>query len=197
MDLPNAPDPLSTVLLDGRLPALLIGIVLLGWGAKVYPVLVVAPGVLVGVYLAAVVGELAHLTATVSVVMTVVFAAGGALLCHFVEGMAIRVGGAGLFAALSAFVWPLVRHGPVPFWVPLIAAIVGALIFPKVYQVLLRPTTALIGAWSIAWAVKRPDALWLVGGLAVAGTALQFWLDRGGSGGAPAPKKKEKGKKKG
>lgn len=197
MDLSHVPDPLSTVLLDGRLPALLTGIVLLGWGAKVYRVLIVAPGVLAGVYLAAVVGELAHLTATVSVVMTVVLAAGGAILCHFVEGLAIRVGGAGLFAAVSALIWPLVRHGPVPFWVPLIAAIVGALVFPKVYQVLLRPTTALLGAWSIAWAVQRPDALWLVGGLAVAGTALQFWLDRGGSGAASAAKRKEKGKKKG
>jgi len=198
MPLPHAPDPVSTLLLDGRLPALLTGIVLVGWGAKVYRLLVLAPGILAGVYLGAVVKELAHLDGMTAIVTTIVLAAAGALLCHFVEGIAIRVGGAALFGATAWFAWPMFRPGATPIYVTVGALIVGAFAFPSVYRVLLRPITALVGAWSIAWAMERPHDVWLVGGLALAGTALQFALDRGGGGGgaASAPKpKREKPKK--
>jgi hypothetical protein len=192
MDLPAAPDPAATLLLDGRLPALLTGLVLCGWGAKLYRVVVLAPGILAGVYLGAILQQWFHLTLTVSLVTTLVLAAAGALVCHFVEGLALRVAGAGLFGALVWLGWPLLQRGALPFWVPLVASVLGAVVFPYVYGFLLRPVTALVGAWSVAWAVKRPDELWLVVGLAVAGTAVQFWLDRG-EGGRPA--KAPKGKK--
>lgn len=190
MPLPAVPDPAATLLTDGRLPALLTGIVLLGWGAKVYRLLVLAPGVLAGVYLGAVLRGWLHLGGMEAVLLTVGLAVGGALACHFVEGVAVVVGGAALFGALAWFGWPLVQPGPVPVYVPLVAVVVGGLAFPRLYQLLLRPITALVGAWSIAWAVGRPGTLWLVGGLALAGLALQYVLDRPGRGTeGPAPKK--------
>ncbi len=196
MDLPVAPDPLATLLLDGRLPALLTGIVLCGWGARLYRVVVLAPGILAGVYVGAIAQQLLHYSVPTGIVVTVVLAAIGALVCHFVEGLAIRVAGAGLFGALVWLGWPLLKQGELPFWAPLVASIVGGIVFPYVYRFLLRPVTALVGAWSVAWALKSPDSLGLVLGLAAAGTAVQFWLDRGG-GDKPAarPPKGKKPKK--
>ena len=197
MDLPTAPDPLATLLLDGRLPALLTGIVLCGWGARLYRVVVLAPGILAGVYVGAIAQQLLHYSVTTGLIVTVVLAAVGALVCHFVEGLAIRVAGAGLFGALAWLGWPLLQRGALPFWAPLAASVVGALAFPYLYRFLLRPITALVGGWSVAWALKRPDAAWLIIGLAVAGTAVQFWLDRGASerpaARAGKPRKSKKG----
>ena len=196
MPLPHAPDLVSTILLDGRLPALLTGIVLLCFGARVYRLLILAPGVIAGVYLGAFIGEIGHMAPAVVVGITVALAVAGALPCYFVEGVARRVGGAGLFAALTAFAWPLVSKEPAHWWVPVVGGVVGALVFPKLYQFLLRPTTALVGAWSIAWAVKHEKDIWLIGGLAIAGTVVQFWLGEG-KGEPAAAAKKEKPKKKG
>ncbi len=195
MDLPSAPDPLATLLLDGRLPALLTGIVLCGWGAKLYRVVVLAPGILAGVYVGAIAQQVLHTTATTSLLVTLVLAGVGALICHFVEGWAIRVAGAGFFAALTWLGWPLLQRGALPFWAPLVASVLGALLFPYVYRFLLRPITALVGAWSVAWALKQPDHHLLIGGLAVVGTAIQFWLDKGGGSGEKAPAKSSKVKK--
>lgn len=192
MPLPNVPDPVPTLLFDGRLPALLTGIVLLGWGAKVYRLLVLAPGVLAGVYLGAALRDWLNLGGTNAMLLTVALAAGGALLCHFVEGVAIRVGGAALFGALAWFGWPLVQAGAVPWYVPLAALVLGAALFPRLYQLALRPITALVGAWSIAWAVHRPTTLWLVGGLALVGLALQYTLDRPAAGGDTSPEIKKR-----
>ncbi len=195
MDLPTPPDPFQALLMGGRLPALLVGIVLLGWGERLYRVLVVAPGVLAGVYLAAWLRGLFHLDTTGAIIATLVLAGAGALACHFVEGVAVRSAGAGLFAALAWLGTPLVHAGPVPWWAPVVAAVLGGVVFPMLYRVALRPLTALVGAWSVAWAVQRPDQVWLIGGLALAGTALQFALARTGGGDASEPKKKPKKKK--
>ncbi|MSQ00743.1 MAG: hypothetical protein EXR71_02495 [Myxococcales bacterium] len=196
MHLPPPPDPFVALLLDGRLPALLVGIVLLGWGERIYGVLVVAPGVLAGVYLAAWAQPLFHFDAITLLVVTVALAAAGALLCHFVAAMAVRAAGAGLFAALAWFALPLAQSGPVPWWVPLVGAALGALVFPALYKIALRPLTALVGAWSIAWAVKHPGNPYVVLALAAAGTAVQVALAGTGRGGGDAPAKKiSKGKK--
>ena len=196
MDLPAPPDPFVALLLDGRLPALLVGIVLLGWGERLYGVLVVAPGVLAGVYLAAWAQPLFHFAPTTLLVVTVALAGAGAWLCHFVAAIAGRMAGAGLFAALAWFAAPLAQPGPVPWWVPVVGAALGALVFPSLYKIALRPLTALVGAWSIAWAVKAPGNPYLVLGLAAAGTALQFALSRSTGEGAGPAKKVKKDKKK-
>lgn len=196
MDIP-APPALSAMLLDGRLPALLVGLVLLVFGERTYRVLVIAPGVLAGLYLAAWIRSFVELGAVGSVVATLGLSAAGALLCHFVEGLAVRAAGAGLFAALAWFGTPLVHAGAVPWWAPVVGAVLGGLIFPRLYQVLLRPLTALVGAWSVAWAVKFGGNVWVVLGLAGLGTAIQFALaNRGGGGSEPAPPARKKGKKK-
>ncbi len=197
MDLPSAPDPLATLMLDGRLPALLTGIVLCGWGAKLYRVVVLAPGILAGVYVGAIAQQLLSYSVTTGLIVTLVLAGMGALVCHFVEGLAIRVAGAGFFGALAWLGWPLLHRGALPFWAPLVASVLGAIVFPYVYRFLLRPITALVGAWSVAWALKRPDSLWMIAGLAVTGTAIQLWLDRGGGGEKPAARspKVKKGRK--
>lgn len=196
MDFP-APPALSALALDGRLPALLVGLLLLAWGERTYRVLIIAPGVLAGLYLAAWLRGLFHFDTIGSVVATVGLSGAGALLCHFVEGLAVRAAGAGLFAAVAWFGTPLVHAGPVPWWAPVIGVVVGALLFPKLYGVLLRPLTALVGAWSVAWAVHLDRNLYVVLGLAAVGAAVQFALARrGGEAAAASPPPKKKGKKK-
>lgn len=59
-------------------------------------------------------------------------------------------------------------------------ALLGALLFPWVWERLLRVVTALVGAGLVAWAVAMPDQPALFLGLAVFGVVVQF-----ASGGAP------------
>lgn len=187
------PDVLRPVLLDGRLPAMVVGIVLCAFGARVYGLVVVAPGIIGGLAMGAAVGQFVGGSLAVSVAMTA-FALLGAVLCQLFERLAVAVAGAGIGAWLAWAAWPPLAHGPVPWWGLLGGAGVGALGFPRVYGLLLKPATALLGAWTVAWAVHREASLALVGGLALAGTAVQFWLGRGPAGKGSGGKGKAKGR---
>lgn len=68
---------------------------------------------------------------------------------------------------------------PVGWWWPLPAALIGAVAFPFVYRFLLKLITPAVGAMAIAWAVGRPDTLWLLGLLWVLGVLVQTMLGTG------------------
>ncbi len=186
MDL--LPPALQPVLLDGRLPAMLAGIVFLAFGARVYGLVVVAPGIIGGLALGAAVGQLVGGPLAVSVAM-VIAALAGAIACQLFERVALAVGGLGLGAWLAWAAWPLALHAPSPWWGLAGGGLLGALAFPRVYHLALKPLTALLGAWAVAWSVHREHLPWLVIGLAAVGTAVQVWL--GGKGGKK-PARKER-----
>ncbi len=185
------PDVLRPVLLDGRLPAMVAGIVFLAFGARVYGLVVVAPGIIGGLAMGAAVGQAIGGSLAVSVAMTVC-ALAGAVLCQLFEKVAVAVAGAGLGTWAAWAGWPLAAHVQAPWWGLLGAGLVGVVVFPRVYGVLLKPATAVLGAWTVAWSVHREHSPALVGGLAICGTVLQFWL--GGRSGAAAKTRPAKSK---
>ncbi|MBM4393406.1 MAG: hypothetical protein FJ090_19970 [Deltaproteobacteria bacterium] len=184
--MPPLPPVLQPVLLDGRLPALVAGVAFLLFGARVYGLLVVAPGIVGGLALGAAVGQLVGGPLAVSVAM-VLAALAGAVICQLFEKVALAVGGVGLGTWLAWAAWPLVVHAQAPWWGLLGGACLGGLAFPRVYHYCLKPLTALLGAWTVAWSVHQEHRPWAVVGLAILGTAVQIWL--GGKGGKKPAKK--------
>ena len=55
-----------------------------------------------------------------------------------------------------------------------VATLLGALVFPWVYDQLLKVLTPAVGAVLVAWAVGHPEHLALLGGLWFVGVVLQL-----------------------
>jgi hypothetical protein len=171
-----------------------LGILLVVWGGRLYQVVVLAPGLVGGIWGGWALGQVLSLGSTPTLAICGVLALGGALVCHFVENLAVRLTGATAFAALGWLGWPLVR--PI-LWeagvAALVGAAVGALVFPKIYGVAVRVATAGLGGMALAYAAGEPSNLWIIGGAALVGTVVQSvpW-----SRGKVAAKPKAKEKKK-
>ena len=179
----RAPDSL----LDPRIPVALLGVLLLGWGARLYKMAIAAPGFVLGVGL--VLHFTTGMTPTIALAAVVAGLAGAALLLKL-ERLAVSLTGAVLVGGLVYAVGPLVVTTPLPWFAPLIGAAVGMLLFPGVYRFALRVITPLLGAFCVAWAVGRPQDLLLIGGLAAVGSAFQ--LLRGGKGGRKREDKEDR-----
>lgn len=61
---------------------------------------------------------------------------------------------------------------------PAVGALLGALLFPWVFEWLLKLLTPAVGAVCVAWAAGRPDTLWLVVLLWAVGALVQVGLLR-------------------
>lgn len=150
------------------------GLLLLA-GARLYRLSVVAPGILGGLL----VGALLPVSdPTVQAVVAVVLAAVGGLVCHFLERVAIHAVGAVVTAGLTQATWPLVTGVGTPWWAPAAGALVGLLLFPSVFRYLLKWITSLLGALTVAWAAGWSDRLWVVALLALAGVIVQTGTGR-------------------
>jgi hypothetical protein len=173
---------------DARLAGVIVGVALLLFGARLYQIVVVGPGIVAGLALGSAIGPLLHLGGVGTAVLTGALAIGGALLFSRIERFAVATAGAVLAAAVAADGWPLVAHAPAPWWAVVAAGALGAFVVPPLYRWLLRPLTALGGALVLAHALGRETNLPLVLGLAVVGAAAQFALDGTKPGRAASPK---------
>lgn len=99
-------------------------------------------------------------------------AAGVAKMAHRVGLLAVG-GVAGL--ALGAGIGDLVGGGAA-LWAPVAGVVLGAAIFPFVFQSLLKFITPLVGAVAIVFASGRPERLWLLGLLTGVGIVVQVGL---------------------
>ena len=81
--------------------------------------------------------------------------------------------GAGAFTGLVAGAGAVQMFGA-PIWVAAVSLLVGALVFPWVYEQLLKLLTPGVGAACVAWAVGMVDQPVLLGGLWVFGAVVQF-----------------------
>ena len=108
---------------------------------------------------------------------------GGAFLAG-VTRMAHRLAmlGAGAFTGLVVGAG-LVQALSLPVWVTGVGVLAGAVLFPWVYEQLLKVLTPAVGAAFVAWAVGMPDQPAVLGGLWVFGTVVQVVGSRGGAGG--------------
>jgi len=161
-----------------RLLAGVVGGGLALFGARFYPLAVMAPGLLLG----AIAGlALTDLDDGLRAIIAVAVAAFGALVCRFVERAAVASFGAVLAGGLVYTGWPMVLGGETPWWAGLIGAIVGVFLFPRAFRALLVPLTACLGALAVAWALNMQDNPAVLGGVAAVGTVLQFALSRKGN----------------
>jgi hypothetical protein len=193
--LPSLSELLGPSTLGGRVPALVLGVLLLGFGRSLYRAFVIAPGILAGAWLATAARGPLSLTPMTYAIAILVAAAAGAILCHVVERTAVRLLGMVLVGGLAWFAWPLVQGAPAPLWLLGAAAVVGAAAWPFVHEMLLLPASAVAGAFVTAWALGYDGRVEVIGGLALAGIVVQGVLGRSGGGGAS--RKKVKGKARG
>jgi hypothetical protein len=127
----------------------LTGGLLLLAGGRLYRLAVVAPGVLGGVALALMLPQ--DLGPIVIALAAVLLAAVGALICNFLERVAVHVVGAVALAGLASVAWPPLLHEPAPWWGLLAGGALGILFFPRVFKALVKVLTALLGALVLAW----------------------------------------------
>ncbi len=185
LDLPFGPAlNLPTSPADPHLWVGLVGLALALAGSRLYRLAIVGPGVAVGAMagleLAGAVGFESRMVA--AAVLGVL----GGLLAHFLERLAIALGGALLCGGLANLVGAMFWTGELPWFIPAAGAVIGLLAFPSVYKRLLPLVTALMGALCTAWALGRPDDLRVVGFIAVLGLIVQS------VGGGDKSKKKAK-----
>jgi len=168
-------DLLRNTAVDGRLVVGAVGVVLLLAGARLYRLAIIAPGFLLGVFLAMWgldeygkrVDDLVRLGAMVGAGTV------GALLSWRIEQLAVRLGGSLLVAATAHALLPLLWPRA-PWFAAPAAGFIGLLLFPALYRRLLPIITAGIGAIAIAWAADRPQDLLMMAGLTVLGAAIQL-----------------------
>lgn len=159
----------------------LAGLLLLVAGGRLYRLAVITPGVVAGFMLASALPG--SVDAVVRVVATVVLGVLGGLLFHLGERLAVHAVGAILLAWLTWVAWSQVAPGAVPWWGPAAGALGGLLLFPRLFKIMVRWVTALLGALVIAWAVGHPRNAWVVGALFLVGVVVQ---SLGGGGKARA-----------
>jgi hypothetical protein len=147
----------------------LTGGLLLLAGGRLYRLAVVAPGVLGGVALALMLPQ--DLGPIVIALAAVLLAAVGALLCHFLERVAIHVVGAVALAGLARVAWPPLLHEPAPWWGLLLGGALGLLFFPRIFKALIKAITALLGALVLAWSFGA-----LEGSVSCWGVTVQPWM---------------------
>ena len=156
--------------------AILGGVLLCLAGARLYRVAVFAPGALLGLVLAE--QATRGMDEGLRIGLTLLAAVVGGLLAGVVERLAIAVTGA-VVGGWAGWVGWLTTQGAEPdWWIPVICAVGGSIVFPLLFRTSLKLVTPLLGALAIAWGLGRPDSLLLVAGITGVGLAIQL-----GSGG--------------
>lgn len=180
-----SPPPLSAISLDQlptslEDPRLLVGAlsgVVLLFGARLYRLVLVTPGLALGVLVGL------HLTAggtresqLIAGLCLGVIGAGALLLA---ERVAVGLVGAVIVAGLARAVLPTVLSAGTPWYVPAALGLLGLLLVPRLLRAGIKLVTPLLGAVGVAWALGRPEQLALIGGLAVFGALFQVFAFRG------------------
>ena len=159
----------------------LVGLLILIAGTRFYKLTVMAPGFLFGALVAAKYGNLLGLPPAgpiePQVMVGLLLGGAAALAMIFLEQLAIALTGALAGGALVMLVGPLLV--PVVEWyVPFIGALIGAVVFPSLYRRLLVPTTALLGAVCVGYALGFDSNLPAIGVLAIFGSCVQWFFRR-------------------
>ena len=171
-------DILQKAATDGRLVAGVIGVVLVLAGARLYRLAIIAPGFLLGLFLASWGFEnlseyLPRVDKLVRLGAMVGAGAIGALLSWRIEQLAVRLGGSLLVAATTHALLPMIWHHPPKYAAPA-AGFIGLLLFPALYRRMLPLLTSAIGAIAVAWAADEPTNVLMIAGLTILGSAVQL-----------------------
>lgn len=173
-ELPAVHGALDTLTQLPRGITALAGAVVLVRGARLYPLVIAAPGLALGVAL----GLALPLEPSQRAIAAVVLAALGALACRFLERVAIWGIGAVLSGTIALWAWPLFRTEPPPSWLAAVGAVVGLLLFPAVFRAALKPVTAALGAMLLVWSLGWQHRPLLGVALFAVGLVVQIAADR-------------------
>ena len=153
-----------------------LGGVLCVAGSRLYPLAIVAPGLLLGAAVG--LGLPPELAVGARIGIGLVVALAGVLLSRFVERVAVSLFGAAVLGSLVYALAPLALGAPAPWWGPVLGALLGLLLFRSLFKALLAPLTAWLGAMVVAWSLGRPDQILIVLGLPALGTLVQLAVGR-------------------
>ena len=165
--------------LVGRLLIGAAALALLLAGAKLYRMALVAPGILLGVFVAS--SLPATWTFGSKLIVGILVSLLSGLLLFFIEKVGVRVAGATIAGWLVWVLWPVVLTVQAPWWALAGAALVGLIAFPAIFPTAVRWITSALGALLGAWALNYPTNPLIILGLAAAGVMVQSLTARHGS----------------
>ena len=171
-----------------RAPVGVLGAVVLLWGARIYKAAVVMASWGVGAIgaVALLHGLSAFAPELQAPLVLLVGAAIGGFAVMAVALVAHRLALVGI-GALAGVVGTgagaeLLTLGAIPMWAFLLGALVGGVLLPWVFPLVLRLTTPLVGAILVAWAVGWPAEPLVLAGLWLLGVLVQLGFGRGDGG---------------
>ena len=171
MDIPLPPRGQLELWTDPRLWVGIIGVIMLVRGAQWYRLVIITPGLAIGAWLGV------KLTAgsgdQMQILACVALALIGAIGLHLVERLAIAVTGALVLGSLTETFAPTVLGTAAPWYIPAAGALVGLLVFPRIYSSLLPFITSGLGAMCLAWSMGKPRDLLLLGAFTAMGLVAQ------------------------
>ena len=151
---------------------LIVGCMLLLIGARVYRVIIIAPGFICGALVAK---EYISGSSEVQLIVTLVLGLVGAILFTSIEKLAISIVGALLTAGLVFAVAPLFM-ATVAWYIPVVAGFLGSMVFPYIYKKALPVSTSLLGSLCLCWSVGLSADPVMIGVFWVGGIVLQLIL---------------------
>lgn len=159
-------------LLIPEVAMLTVGCLLMLIGARVYRIIIIAPGFICGALLAK---EYISGSSEVQLIVTLVLGIIGAILFTSIEKLAISIVGALLTAGLVSAVAPILL-GTVAWYVPVVAGFLGSMIFPYIYKKALPVSTSLLGSLCVCWSMGLNEDPVMVGIFWLGGVILQLIL---------------------
>lgn len=175
-DLSNLTELVAQAPLGVRLLVGAAGAAVLFLGARLY-----RPGLLLAAFGVGAVGALGLLQVvsawvpqaldpTTAIVGAVSAGLIGAVVAHLAHKLALVVIGALVGLTGGVVLAALIL---LPWWIVPLGAALGAIVLPWVYPHLLKVLTPAVGAVIVAWAVGKPDAIWLLVLLWAVGAVFQ------------------------
>ncbi len=160
--------------LDQKVAAWLLGVVLLVVGARYYQLLIMAPGFAIGALIAY--KLMPSASAEIQLLVVVVVGVVGAVFLMSLEKLSVALAGAFVGVGILELLRPQLFAGSPPFYVPAIAALVGSMAFPRLYDQFKPAVTAAAGAICIAWATNNTHEMVSVVVIACVGALLQYFV---------------------
>lgn len=170
--LDRVPDSLA----DPRLLVGALSMVVLLFGARLYRVVLVSPGLAGGALFGLHLTGGSPLKTQLIAALCLAALGGGAML--ITERVAVGIVGAAIVAGVARAVLPTVLGAGTPWYVPAALGLLGLLLVPRLLRAGIKLLTPLLGAIGLAWAAGRPQNLPLIIGLSAVGAVFQLFAQR-------------------
>lgn len=171
--IPLLHDASLETLLDPNTILWFLGVVLLLVGARYYQLLILAPGFAVGSIFA--MRYLPSDSALFQFTAVLVIGAVCSVALLSIEKLAVSIAGCFVGVGLISQMGPLVDiHQPEPYMYA-IAALMGSILFPRLYQDLRPVVTAVAGTLCIAWSVNKTGVFGAIAVISCLGALFQYF----------------------